>query len=146
MIEKRQTILTMRSYPTGPLEIGFDAVHTWHLVKVRNEYQILISQSQVSKRKRTIINIEHDTAEQWLRELKEIRVPLMPSPSSTCDGSYYKFIFRNNGTSIELCWHNIAPDGAERLDAFKDFLWSFVPEEWDDEPVETDPNGLNMVI
>ena len=130
MIE-RSTILTIKENPSGPLDSGTFASHTWKLVKEGDDYKVVINQSSDINRRRKTVTIGSRKADKWLKRLQAIKIPLMPEVPATCDGNYYTFTFQGNLVGIELNWYNIPPTGAEHLEQFTEWLWSLVPEEWD---------------
>jgi hypothetical protein len=127
----RSTILRIKQNPSGPPDSGIFASHAWKLVKDGDKYKVVINQSSESKQRRKTVTIGSRTAGKWLKRLQAVKIPLMPEVPATCDGSYYTFTFQGDLVSIELCWYNTPPLGAEHLEHFTEWLWSLVPEEWD---------------
>ena len=134
----RSTILKIKQNPSGPHDSGTFTSHTWKLVEEGDDYKVVINQSGKIKRRRKTVIIGSRTAVKWLKRLQAIKIPLMPEVPATCDGSYYTFTFQGDLVSIELNWYNTPPIGAEHLEQFTEWLWSLVPDEWDNSEKEED--------
>lgn len=106
------------------------AAQTWRLVRQDSSYKVVISQVGGTRRLRKAILLHAAEAEKWVRHMMAIRVPLIPEAPKTCDGSYFTYIYRNGGVELQLRWHNVAPKGVEMLDSFTDWLWTFIPPDW----------------
>ena len=128
---RSKTILTVKANPSGPPQHGPMDVYTWRLMKDAAGYKLSVNRvSEDRSRQRKVLMVSEKAADRWLHRLRSVRVSLLPEISDSCDGSYYTFKFENEGVCMELCWHNIAPIGAEALDKFVDLLWKLVPDQW----------------
>jgi hypothetical protein len=58
-----------------------------------------------------------------LDHLKQLSIPAYPISPQICDGSYWKLTIKGEFSSLSLGWWTAAPQGAERLADFAEWLY-----------------------
>ncbi|MSR16517.1 MAG: hypothetical protein EXR89_01780 [Methylococcaceae bacterium] len=66
--------------------------------------------------------IPSDEAVTQLNKLRSAKIPAFPISPRVCDGSYIELTIYGKNSDLTLSWWTIAPDGAEELADFADWL------------------------
>ena len=60
--------------------------------------------------------------ERKLAELRRMMVPAFPVGPTVCDGEYVELEIEGENSTLKLGWLSVAPDGAEDVAGFSDWL------------------------
>ncbi|ACD94569.1 hypothetical protein [Trichlorobacter lovleyi] len=112
------------------------SVHLLKLVQRGDAYHIQVTEQQGPSRKRWRVTVPADEVTQQLDLLRRATLPAFPVSPLVCDGEYVELTIHGEFSDLTLGWWTIAPDGAESLSDFADWMRKLAlpdEEESDDE-------------
>jgi hypothetical protein len=100
------------------------------LIKIGDVYKVeLISESELEKTTQ-LITVPNDEVETQLTLLKSATIPAFPVSQEVCDGGQVKLTIYGEMSELTISWWAAAPEGAEILEEFADWLENITnPEE-----------------
>jgi len=87
---------------------------------------------QGQRRTRKTIQPEPEAVASWPAALRNATVPAMPVSPPVCDGSHIELRIEGEGATLTLCWWALAPEGAEVLGEFSEWMQAAWPEDLTD--------------
>ena len=97
------------------------------------------------QRTRKTIQREPQAVAAWFGVLRSATVPAMPVSPLVCDSEYIELLIEGEHSTLTLGWWTIAPEGAEALGEFADWMRGAWPEDEmdaDDESQEVHMPGV----
>lgn len=117
---KRTTLALLRIKPSW----GYAPLPTTslRLVQRGDEYCIEGAKQTGRMREQWKVPVPRIDAENQLEALRKASIPAYPVSPSVCDGSYIELTIYGIDSELKLSWWTAAPDGAEVLGNFSDWL------------------------
>lgn len=118
--------------PAGPC---LPVTHRIVLVRVGDTHRLEVTAKTLETRRRWTVVVPDEEVEQQFAALKQATVPAFPVSPTVCDGAYYELTIPGECSELRLSWWTIAPDGAEGLAEFADWMaklsaiWDTVPPD-----------------
>ena len=112
------------------------AVHLLKLLRRGDAYHIQVTEQQGQSRKRWRVAVPTEEVTRQLDLLRRSSLPAFPVSPLVCDGEYVELTIHGEFSNLTLGWWTIAPDGAESLNDFADWMRKLAlpdEEESDDE-------------
>lgn len=97
-------------------------MHTVILAKQGQQYRVETIEQRGRARKPWRIEIPATEAAEKLQGLKLATVPAFPVSPLVCDGEYVELTIKGEFSALTLGWWTIAPEGAETLSDFAEWL------------------------
>lgn len=116
-----QAIARLRVTPAGG---ATPSSHAYTLQRLQDSFRILVVERDgVSKRqtRRNVPVLAAEAQEQLVR-LRRLTVPAYPVSPLVTDGEHLELTVEGQSSSLTLNWWTIAPDGAEGLAEFANWL------------------------
>lgn len=108
-------------------------VHTVILAKQGQQYRVETIEQRGRARKTWRIEIPATEVAEKFQRLKLATVPAFPVSPLVCDGEYVELTINGEYSTLTLGWWTIAPEGAETLSDFADWLRALgLPSQDDD--------------
>jgi len=83
---------------------------------------------------RQSFKVNREAANREVLKLKQAKIPAFPKSPLVCDGEYVELCIHGEYADLTLGWWTVAPDGAESLADFADWMRSIgFPREEADE-------------
>ena len=97
-------------------------VHTVVLTKQGQQYRVETIEQHGRARKTWRIEVPATEAVEKLQGLKLATVPAFPISPLVCDGEYVELTINGEFSALTLGWWTIAPEGAQTLSDFAEWL------------------------
>jgi hypothetical protein len=117
----RRVLARLRITPCGLFE---PITHTMTLEQIDSAYRIAVVERNGLTRKQTRrrVAVSATLVQARLVALKQGTVPAFPVSPLVCDGEYVELKIEGEYSSLTLGWWTIAPEGAEGVSEFADWL------------------------
>jgi len=123
MAERRRVLARLRIKPCGMFDR--DRGITTICLEQRDaafSISVLERGSMTRQQLRRCVAVDGALAQERLARLKQSTVPAFPVSPIVCDGSYVELMIEGEFSRLTLGWWTIAPDGAEAVADFADWL------------------------
>ena len=97
-------------------------VTTLRLVQSGGEYYIEVCVQTGRSRKSSRVVVSSLEVKNWLERLRKATVPAFPVSPMVCDGEYVELQVEGEYSTLTIGWWTIAPEGAEGVAEFADWL------------------------
>ena len=117
----RRVLARLQITPCGLFE---PIIQTITLEQVDAAYCVaVIEQNHLTrKQSRRRVDVSEALAQERLAALKQLTVPAFPVSPMVCDGEYVELQVEGEYSTLTIGWWTIAPEGAEGVAEFADWL------------------------
>lgn len=115
----RNPLATLVITPAGP---GLPTVQGIVLARVGDDCRLEVTEKTFELRRRRTVDLSSKEVERHSAALRQAKAPAFPVSPEVCDGSHYELTIAGEHWELRLSWWTIAPDGAEQLADFADWM------------------------
>lgn len=117
----RRVLVRLRVTPCGGLE---RITYVFSLEQIDSAYSVSVVERNGLTRKqlRRRVTVSTALAQERLAELRQLTVPAFPVSPMVCDGEYIELTVEGECSSVTIGWWTIAPEGADGIANFADWL------------------------
>ena len=118
------------SYGPGPLIPKYRL----RLTQIGDEFLIEAMMQLGRSQSRKSFKVDKEAANREILKLKQAKIPAFPESRLVCDGEHIELCIHGESADLTLGWWTAAPEGAEALADFADWVRSIGwPEDADDD-------------
>jgi hypothetical protein len=115
--EIAELTITPSSGPGPPLP-----TYRLGLVQIGDEFLIEATRQLGESESRESLKVDREAANREVLKLKQAKIPAFPKSPLVCDGEYVELCIHGEYSDLTLGWWTVAPDGAESLADFADWM------------------------
>ena len=115
----KQVIARLTIIPSwGP----FPTKYRLRLLQTGDEFLIEATTQLARNQSRKSFKVDKEAAHREVLKLKQAKIPAFPNGEMVCDGEYVELCIHGEYADLTLGWWTVAPNGAESLADFADWM------------------------